>query len=136
MAHGFTPIVNPVSRMDEVRTRGRDLNAEIARDGRPISSRTASHVSADKPKYSTPGKNLRAAEVAAAELPSLSGDARHRQQDRVNELVAITNRQNEAFRKANPDAGGSRYIHSNGGAGGMSKGQASSPYVAGAETGA
>ena len=128
-AHGFTPVANPLSRIDEVRARGRDLNAEIARDGRAKSSRTASHVSADRPKYSTPGKNLRAAEAAAAELPNLSGDARSRQQDRVNELVAIANRQNEAFRNANPDIGGSRYIHSNGGAGAVSRGQASSPYV-------
>ena len=118
-----------VSRINEVRARGRDLNAEIDRDGRARSARTASHMSAEKPRYSTPGKNLRAAEAAAAELPGLSGDARLKQQDRVNELVAIANRQNEAFHKANPDAGGSRYIHSNGGAGAMSKGQASSPHV-------
>ena len=97
--------------MDEVRSRGTDLNSEIARDGRARSSRTASHVSADKPRYSTPGKNLRAVEAAAAELPGLSGDARRKQQDRVNELVAIANRQNEAFRKANLDIGGSWYIH-------------------------
>ena len=57
-AHGFTPVANPVSRMDEVHTRGRDLNAEIARDGRARSGRTVSHVLADKPRYSTPGKNL------------------------------------------------------------------------------
>ena len=79
-----------------MRARGRDLNAEIDRDGRSGSARTASHMSAEKPRYSTPGKNLRAAEAAAAELPGLSGDARSRQQDRVNELVAIANRQNEA----------------------------------------
>ena len=51
---------------------GRDLNLEIERDGRARSARTASHVSAEKPRYSTPGKNLRAAEAAAAELPGLS----------------------------------------------------------------
>ena len=78
--------------MDEVRTRGRDLNAEIARDGRAKSGRTASYVSADKPRYSTPAKNLRAAEAAAAELPGLSGEARRKQQDRVNELVVTANR--------------------------------------------
>ena len=77
-AHGFTPVANPVSRIEEVRARGRDLNAEIDRDGRARSARTASHVSAEKPRYSTPGKNLRAAEAAAAELPGLSGDARRR----------------------------------------------------------
>ena len=77
----------------------------------------------------SPAKNLRAAEAAFAELSSLSGEARRRQQDRVNELVIIANRQNEAYFKANPGAGGSRYVHSAGGAGGMSKGQASSPHV-------
>ena len=71
-AHGFTPVANPVSRINEVRARGRDLNLEIERDGRARSARTASHVSAEKPRYSTPGKNLRAAEAAAAELPGLS----------------------------------------------------------------
>ena len=41
-AHGFTPVANHTSRIDEVRNRGRDLNAEIARDGRARSGRTAS----------------------------------------------------------------------------------------------
>ena len=80
-------------------------------------------MSADKPKYSTPAKNLRAAEAAATELPGLPGEVRRKQHDRVNELVVTANRQNEAYFKANPDLAGSRYIHSNGGAGGMSKGQ-------------
>ena len=53
-------------------------------------------MSADKPKYSTHVKNLRAAEAAVAELSSLSDEARRRQQDRVNELVFVANRQNEA----------------------------------------
>ena len=128
-AHGFTPVANRTSRIDEVRIRGRDLNAEIARDGRSKSSRIASHVSADKPKYSTPGKNLRATEAAAAELSCLSGEAHRKQQDRVNELVSIANHQNEAYFKANPGAGGSRFIHSAGGAGGVSRGQATSSHI-------
>ena len=77
-AHGFAPVANQTSRMHEVRNRGRDLNAEIGRDGRSKSSRTVSHVSADKPRYSTPGKNLRATEAAAAELSCLSGEARRK----------------------------------------------------------
>ena len=80
IAHGFTPVANPGSRMDEVRIRGRDLNAEIARDGRAKSGRTASNTSAGRPRYNTPAKNLRAAEAAAAELPGLSGEALRKQQ--------------------------------------------------------
>ena len=90
--------------------------------GRSRSGRTASHMSADKPKYSTPAKNLRAAEAAVAELSSLSGEARRKQQDRVNELIFVASRQNEAYHKANPGAGGSRVIHSAGDAGEKSKG--------------
>ena len=41
-AHGFTPVANPVSHIDEVRARGRDLNAEMAREGRVKSSRAVS----------------------------------------------------------------------------------------------
>jgi hypothetical protein len=33
-AHGFTPITNQRSRVEEVKTRGRDLNAEIERDNK------------------------------------------------------------------------------------------------------
>lgn len=44
-AHGFTPLATHPSRMEDVHKRGRGLNAEIARDGRSSSSRTASHMS-------------------------------------------------------------------------------------------
>ena len=74
-AHGFTPVANPVSRINAVHARGRDLNAEIARDGRDRSGRTASNMSAARPRYSTPVKNLRAAEAAAAELPGSKANA-------------------------------------------------------------
>jgi hypothetical protein len=67
----------------------------MGRDGRSKSVVSASFVSADKPKYNTPAKNLRAAQAAAAELPSLSGEALRKQQARVNELLDIANRQNE-----------------------------------------
>ena len=107
-AHGFTPVVARPSRIDDVRARGKNLNAELARDGKSRSSRTASHISADRPKYSTPAKNLRAAEAAVAELSSLSGEARRKQQDRINELVYVANRQNEAYLKAKTGATDSR----------------------------
>ena len=97
LAHGFTPVGNNPSHLDAVRNRGRELNAELAKDANARTSRTVSVVSAGRPKYSSHGKNLRAAEAAAAELPNLTGEARARQQDRVNDLVRTAARQNEAF---------------------------------------
>ena len=81
--HGFTPVAKGPSRMNEVRDRGKHLNAEIERDGRTRASKTASLVSAGKPKYSTPAKTLRAAEAALAELPHLSGEALRSEERRV-----------------------------------------------------
>ena len=129
-AHGLTPVAARPSRVEEVRKRGKGLNAEIARDGRSSSSKTHSNLSVEKPKYSSPAKTLRAAEAARAELSGLSGEALRRQQDRVNELVTVAIRQNEAYRKANTVACGSDVVHSARGASG-SKGQASSPHVGG-----
>ena len=129
-AHGLTPVAARPSRIEDVRKRGKGLNAEIARDGRSSSSKTPSNLAVEKPKYSSPAKTLRAAEAARAELSGLSGEALRRQQDRVNELVAMATRQNEAYRKANTVAGGSEIVHSARGASG-SKGQASSPHVGG-----
>ena len=118
IAHGFTPVANHPSRINDVRNRGKNLNAEIARDGRSKSSMSPSYLLDDRPKYSTPAKNLRAAEAAAAELSSLTGEALRKQQIRVNELLYVANRQNEAYLKAHPGAGGSQLIHLAGGAGG------------------
>jgi hypothetical protein len=54
------------TRVHDVRSRVRDLNAEIDRDNRSRTHSTASHVSArNKPKYSSPVKNLRAAAAVA-----------------------------------------------------------------------
>lgn len=82
-AHGLnsTAVDNP-SQVGEVRNRGRNLNAEIARDGRAMPAVSASYVLALKPKYSTPVKNLKA---AAEELPNLTGEALRLQQLRVKE---------------------------------------------------
>ena len=43
--------------------------------------------------------------------------------------MEICNRQNEAYKKANPDAGGSRVVVSAKAVSGRSRGQASSPQV-------
>jgi hypothetical protein len=66
VAQGFTPMVTRPSRIEEVRTRGRDLNNELGKDSR---ARTHS-ASSTMPKviYSSPVKNLRAAAEVAKEL--------------------------------------------------------------------
>jgi hypothetical protein len=85
----------------------------------------------NKPKYSTPVKNLRAAVAVAKELSSLSGEALCQQQARFNELLSEANMQQVAYKKANPDAGASQYVVSAHAAGTKSKGQALSPHDAG-----
>ncbi|MEI4920738.1 hypothetical protein Q8G81_34855, partial [Klebsiella pneumoniae] len=81
------------------------------------------------PKYSTLAKNLRAADVAASELEGLTGEARQRQKDRVNELVGIANTQNEELLRANPErAVASKIVHLAVGNPEKSTGDASSPH--------
>jgi hypothetical protein len=75
IAHGFTPVNNEPSHVGKVRDRGRNINRELARDGKSNTSMSATYVSADKPKYSTLAKNLKAAQAATYELPNLSGEA-------------------------------------------------------------
>ena len=62
-------------------------------------------------------------------MSHLTGDAWRKQAERVNELVDICNKQNEAYRRANPDAGGSRVVVSARAVTQKSRGQASSPRV-------
>ena len=125
-AQEFAPVAKGPSRMNEVRDRGKNLNAEIDRDGRTRGSRTTSAISPGKPKYSSPAKTLRAAEAVIAGLPHLTGDALRRQQARANELVATANRQNAAYLKAKTGVADSKAIHS---AGGAAASGASSPRV-------
>jgi hypothetical protein len=128
-AQGFTPVINRCSQVDEVRARGRDLNAELEKDNRTKANSVVSNVSAcNKPKYSSPAKNLRAAAKVAKELPVLSGEALRDQQAQLNKLLSEANKQQEAFKKANRGARASQYIVSMGGAGARSRGQASSPH--------
>jgi hypothetical protein len=117
-------VVTRPSRIEEVRTRGRDLNNELGKDSRAKTHSATSTV--PKVIYSSPVKNLRAAEEVAKELSSLSGEALREQQARLNQLLTEASKQQEAFKKANPGAGASQYIASMGGAGPKSKGQASS----------
>jgi hypothetical protein len=78
--------------------------------------------------YSSPVKNLRAATEVAKELSSLSGEALREKQARLNQLLSEANKQQEAFKRANPGAGASQYIASVGGVGARSRGQALSPH--------
>jgi hypothetical protein len=126
-AHGFTPVVTRPCRIEEVRTRGRDLNTELGKDARAKSHSATSIV--PKVVYSSPVKNLRAAAEVAKDLSNLSGEALREQQARLNHLLSEATKQQEAFEKANPGAGASQYIVSAGGAGTRSKDQASSPHL-------
>jgi hypothetical protein len=125
-AHGFTPVVTRPSRIEEVITRGRDLNTELGKDARAKCHSATSTV--PKLIYSSPVKNLRAAAEVAKDLSSLSGEPLREQQAWLNHLLSEATKQQEAFKKANPGAGASQYIASVGGAGARSKGQASSPH--------
>jgi hypothetical protein len=125
-AHGFTPVVTRPSQIEEVRTRGRDLNTELGKGPRDKSHSATSTV--PKVIYSSPVKNLRAAAEVAKDLSTLSSEALCEQQARLNHLLSEATKQQEAFKKANPGAGASQYVVSAGGASAKSKGQASSPY--------
>ena len=70
-----TPRHEGPSRIKEVRARGKALNAEIGREGRPRVGSTPGLSAANRPKYSSPAKALRAAEAVIADLANLSGDA-------------------------------------------------------------
>jgi hypothetical protein len=107
-AQGFSPVITWPSRIDEVRTRGRDLNTELDKDTRTKAHSATSTVPArPKPIYSSPVKNLRAAVEVAKELSSLSSEALREQQARLNQLLSEASKQQEAFKKANPGAGAS-----------------------------
>jgi hypothetical protein len=126
-AHGFIPVTNRPSRLEELRARGREVNAELGKDARPDRSHSATNT-VPKVNYSTSVKNLRAAAKVAKDLSTLSGEALREQQSQLNHLLSEATKQQEAFKKANPGAEASQYIVSAGGAGARSRGQASSPH--------
>src|SRR3954447_14218419 len=66
-----------------------------------------------QPTYNTTKTNLRAAKEAMAELPHLEGEAKKRQQERVNKLVKAASMLNEAYYRKIPGiAGRSQLVHS------------------------
>ncbi|KAK1653227.1 hypothetical protein QYE76_071032 [Lolium multiflorum] len=94
-AHGLTPGGDNPSRAGEIRRRGRDLGAEIDRDGADEPA-----PSMELPIYNTPDKNMLAAEAAAEELHRLEGEELRRQTARVADLVKAANRQSKDPRYA------------------------------------
>ncbi|KAK1693563.1 hypothetical protein QYE76_010260 [Lolium multiflorum] len=89
-AHGLTPGGDGPSRAGQIRRRGRDLGAEIDRDGAE-----APAPSTELPLYNTPDKNMLAAEAAAEELHRLEGEELRLQTARVTELLKAANRQSK-----------------------------------------
>jgi hypothetical protein len=85
-AQGFTPMVTRPSRIEEVRTRGRDLNTKLGKDARAKSHSATSTL--PKVIYSSPVKNLRAAAEVAKDLSTLSDEALREQQARLNQLLS------------------------------------------------
>ena len=125
-ANGFKPVT---PRVDTGKNNGKNLDGDFAKVAKSssVASILGSYTSAERPMYSSPAKNLRAALAAAEELPHLSGEALLKQQARLNKLLSTANKMNDKMAKANPVAGGSQVIYSAGGAGGKSDKQASSP---------
>ncbi|KAK1618858.1 hypothetical protein QYE76_024375 [Lolium multiflorum] len=94
-AHGLTPAGDNPSRAGQIRRRGRDLGAEIDRDGADEPA-----PSMELPIYNTPDKNMLAAEAAAEELHRLEGEELRRQTARVADLVKAANKQSKDPRYA------------------------------------
>jgi len=67
--HGGTPAAAGPSRLGQVQRRGGDLGNEMLRDGQ-----AGLRPAAAMPVYSTPAKNMRAAEAASRELEHLEGE--------------------------------------------------------------
>jgi hypothetical protein len=70
VAHGFTPAEEGPSRAGQVRQRGRELGAELNQAA--PSAKLPPII--NKPTYSTPTKNLRAARYITSELDGLQGE--------------------------------------------------------------
>ena len=82
-ANCFKPVTPRVVVGDAARDKGKNLNDDFAKVAEPSSKTTSmsgSYTSTVRPKYSSPAKNLRAAQAAAEELPHLTGDALIKQQ--------------------------------------------------------
>lgn len=96
-AHGFTPVpsqpgftpMDPAgpSRLDEVRRRGGGLRAEMSVFNPVDNNEPAAPPGYREPVYSSPAKNLKAAQIAQAEVVGLQGEELAYQQHRVQDLL-------------------------------------------------
>ena len=128
-AHGYDLDQFPrLGRAEELRLRGRNLGVDMDDVGDAPSALGNSCMSAPRPVYSTPEKNMRAAQQAARDMDGLTGEALRKQQLRVQELLEAANKLNAAYKKQNPGAA-SAIAGSEVRAGNKSLNQASSPNV-------
>jgi hypothetical protein len=64
VAHGFASLNAEPNRVGATRLRGHNLDKDLRREANSGMSMSASFLSAEKPKYSTLDKTLRAAQAA------------------------------------------------------------------------
>jgi hypothetical protein len=93
VAHGFTPAGDGPSRAGQVRQRGRELGAELNQAA--PSAKLPPII--NKPTYSTPTKNLRAARYITSELDGLQGEDLREKQARIQELLDAADLQQQAM---------------------------------------
>jgi hypothetical protein len=123
IAHGFTPAGDGPSRAGQVRQRGRELGAEL-NQAAPLAKLPPI---INKPTYSTPTKNLRAARYFTSELDGLQGEDLREKQARIQELLNAADLQQQAMEPCG-EASGTQYENHIVVAGqDKSQGQASSP---------
>jgi hypothetical protein len=123
VAHGFTPAGDGPSRAGQVRQRGRELGAEL-NQAAPLAKLPPI---INKPTYSMPMKNLRAARYITSELDGLQGEDLREKQARIQELLNAADLQQQAM-EPRGEASGTRYENRIIVAGqNKSQGQASSP---------
>src|SRR4051812_18376946 len=80
--------------MADLRSRGREVGRQLSGAGQPTRpAQPTESAFVERPTYSTPDKNLRAAEQIAIELEDLEGDERHQQTRRMRELLAAAKEQ-------------------------------------------
>src|SRR3954468_5571168 len=103
-AHNVRQRTIPPPVMEELRAVGREVGGELGGDQQPV----ASTVLAPPIAYSTPVKNLRAAEQIARELENLEGeDLRERTRRMCDLLTAASQQQRVATELQGPTASGS-----------------------------
>jgi hypothetical protein len=98
IAHVFASVNAEPSKVGATRLRVRNLYKDLRREANSCVSMSASFVSPEKTKYSTPDKIIRVSQAAAEELDHLTGDALLKQQDRVKELLAAAKQTAEITR--------------------------------------